>query len=166
MAGGDQHALEEALALSEIARSVTIATPIPALPAEDELARALDQADNLHVETGLKLQEILGEGGMVVGARFTDRNGEERVIESAGIFLYLRGDAPATDFLLGAVDLDEDGYIITDELMQTSVPGVFAAGDVRKKTVRQQCVAAAEGAIAALAAERFVRGGQLRWDRG
>ncbi len=75
VAGGDQHALEEALALSKIARSVTIAAPVPGLPAEDELARALDQADNLHVETGLKLQEILGEGGMVVGARFTDRNG-------------------------------------------------------------------------------------------
>ncbi|MBD3292661.1 MAG: hypothetical protein GF393_07025, partial [Armatimonadia bacterium] len=69
-------------------------------------------------------------------------------------------------FLMGSVDLDEEGYIITDETMATSFPGVFAAGDVRKKQFNQQVVAAAEGAIAALSADRFIRGGDIRSQRG
>ncbi len=62
---------------------------------------------------------------------------------------------------------DDEGFLQTDEMGQTSVPGVFAAGDVRSKQVRQMVVAAAEGAIAALAAERHVRqAAKVRWDRG
>ncbi len=110
---------------------------------------------------------IIGGGPAgYTAAIYTDRGGAERVIEAGGIFMYLRGNAPATEFLMGAVELDDEGYIITDELMQTSHPGVFAAGDVRSKQVRQQCVAAGEGAVAALCAERHVRGGEIRRDRG
>lgn len=167
VAGGDQHAAEEALALSRMARSVTLTAPTPRLDADERVVEELEQAANVRVYTGLKLQEILGSGGAVSGARYRDREGRDVVLEGVGIFLYLRGNAPATDFLMGALDLDEQGYIRTDELMQTSHAGVFAAGDVRSKVVRQQCVAAAEGAIAALSAERFVRGReQVRRDRG
>jgi thioredoxin reductase (NADPH) len=89
------------------------------------------------------------------------------VVEAPGIFLYLRGSAPATGFLSGPVEKDEQGYLVTDELMQTSVPGVYAAGDVRKKQVRQMVVACAEGCLAALAAERYLRRRPtMRWDRG
>ncbi len=164
--GGDEHACEEALALSQIASSVILTVPTPEFNADERVARELDLLDNVRVETGLRIREILGEGGVVTGARYQDREGNERVIEGAGVFMYLRGNAPATEFLLGAVDLDEKDYIITDEIMQTSFPGVFAAGDVRSKLVRQQCVAAGEGAVAALSAERFVRGGAVRRDRG
>ena len=165
VAGCDAHAAEEALALSEIASEVILAAPTPRLPFEDQLVGALEAADNVEVRTCLRLQEVLGEEA-VEGARFKDSSGEEVTIEATGIFMYLRGNAPATEFLMGSVDLDEDGYIITDEMMATSFPGVFAAGDVRKKQVNQQVVAAGEGAIAALAAERFIRGGDVRKQRG
>ncbi len=164
--GVDQHAAEEALALSEIASSVVLATPVPKLKVEERVVNALEAADNVRIETRLQLQEIVGDD-MVEGARFKGREGDETVIEASGVFMYLRGNSPATDFLMGSVDLDEEGYILTDEQMHTSVPGVFAAGDVRSKQVRQMCVAAGEGAVAALSAERFVRGGDwMRTDRG
>lgn len=165
VAGADPLAAEEALALSKIADRVILTMPNPSLDLEEGLAAALEAADNVEVRTGLRLQEILGDKA-VEGARYTDRSGEEQIVEGAGIFMYLRGNAPATEFLMGALDLDEKGYIITDEMMQTSFPGVFAAGDVRRKEVRQQVVAAGEGAIAALAAERFIRGGEVRAQRG
>jgi thioredoxin reductase (NADPH) len=165
--GADQHAFEEALALSEIARSVTVTAPTPRLNADEDVVAALEAAENVIVETGLKLQEIVGDGGVVTGARYRDRDGNERVIEAAGVFLYLRGNAPATEFLMGALELDEQGYIITDAQMATGHPGVFAAGDVRRKLGRQQVIAAGEGALAALSAERFIRGGErIRLDRG
>lgn len=166
VAGMDQHAAEEALALSAIASSVVLVAPVPRLDLDEGMPEALEAAGNVTVQTGLKLQEIVGEEA-VEGARFEARSGEEQLIEAGGIFMYLRGNAPATDFLMGAVDLDAEGYILTDEQMLTSMPGVFAAGDVRSKQVRQMCVAAGEGAVAALSAERFVRGGdQVRKDRG
>jgi thioredoxin reductase (NADPH) len=165
VAGADAHAAAEALALSEIASSVVLATPVADLDLDPGIADGLEAAGNITVETGLKLLEIVGDE-MVEGARFEGGSGDEEFIEAAGIFMYLRGNAPATDFLMGSVDLDEEEYIITDEMMQTSVPGVFAAGDVRKKQVNQQVVAAGEGAIAALSAERFVRGGDVRKQRG
>ena len=164
--GNDAQSVEEAIALSHIADSVTYVTALPEPKLPENLWDAIEHTDNLEVVSGLKLEEIVGDGA-VSGARFTDADKQDRVLEAAGVFLYLRGRAPATDFLLDAVALDEDGYIITDEMMRTSVAGVFAAGDVRKKEVRQMCVAAAEGAIAALAAERHIRrGGAIRLDRG
>ncbi|MFW5868802.1 MAG: FAD-dependent oxidoreductase [Armatimonadota bacterium] len=165
VAGCDAHAAEEALALSEIAAKVIVAAPTPSLPFDEDLVGALEAADNIEVRTCLRLREIMGEQA-VEGARFNDSDGNEVTVEATGIFMYLRGNAPATEFLMGSVDLDEEGYIITDEMMATSFPGVFAAGDVRKKQVNQQVVAAGEGAIAALAAERFIRGGEVRKQRG
>jgi len=165
VAGGDAHAAGEALALSNIASSVTITAPVSKLDLDEALTCALDAAENVEVCTGLRLQEIIGDEA-VDGARYKDSAGNERVIDATGIFMYLRGSAPATDFLMGALDLDETGYIITDEMMQTSFPGVFAAGDVRQKQVRQQIVAAGEGAVAALSAERFISGGEVHLQRG
>ncbi len=164
--GNDDQAIEEAVALTEIADEVTYVTARAELGIEGGLADVVAEADNLTTVTGLTLQEIIGDD-MVTGARFTDANKQVQVIDAGGVFLYLRGFAPATDFLLDAVDLDEKGYIITDEMMNTSIPGVFAAGDVRKKQVRQMCVAAGEGAVAALAAEKHVRGStRVKVDRG
>lgn len=163
--GCDAHAAEEALALSEIASSVVLAAPTPKLDLGERLMGALEAARNIETRNSLRLREIVGEQ-MVEGARFEDSSGEDVMIEASGVFMYLRGNSPATEFLMGSVDLDDKGYIITDDMMQTSFPGVFAAGDVRKKQVNQQVVAAGEGAVAALAAERFIRGGKVRKQRG
>jgi thioredoxin reductase (NADPH) len=164
--GEDEQAAEEALALTGIARQVTLVSPAARLAVPDDLQAALGARPNLRLETGLRLQEIVG-GECATGARFLGHGGEERLVEAPGIFLYLRGSAPATAFVSGPLAHDEQGYLVTDELMQTSVEGVYAAGDVRKKLVRQMGVACAEGCQAALAAERHLRRrASIRWDRG
>lgn len=165
--GQDDQAVEEALALSGVARSVCLAMPAPEPAIADHLREAVEAGESITVEAGLRLKEIVGSDEGVTGAVFSDRAGQERAIEAAGVFMYLRGAAPATEFLYGAVETDEKGFIITDEQCQTSVPGVFAAGDVRSKQARQMVIACGEGATAALAAERLIRGrAAVRQDRG
>jgi thioredoxin reductase (NADPH) len=154
--GEDEQAAEEALALAGIARSVCLVLSRDDLRLDWGLQEALASRENITIRPGLKLQEIVGEEA-VTGAVFRGPKGDEQVLEGAGVFVYLRGAAPATEFLGGALQADGRGFLVTDELMQTSVAGVFAAGDVRSKQVRQMVVACAEGATAALAAERLVR---------
>ncbi|NLO74704.1 MAG: FAD-dependent oxidoreductase [candidate division WS1 bacterium] len=164
--GEDEQAAEEALALSGLCRAVTLVTPTPRLVFAEDLQQALNGRENVIIETGLRLQEIVGNQA-VTGATFRDRDGAERVLEADGVFLYLRGRAPAIGFLQGTLETDESGYVLTNELCQTSHPRVFAAGDVRAKEVRQNITAAAEGCIAALAAERMIRRTEkIRYDRG
>lgn len=81
---------------------------------------------------------------------------EEEVWEVDGVFLYLGGMKPGTDFLKGAVMRDEEGYVSVDELLQTSADGVFAGGDARRTPIKQAVISAADGAIAALGAEQHV----------
>jgi thioredoxin reductase (NADPH) len=164
--GDDEQAAEEALTLAKIARSVCLVCPSEELRLEWNLQQALESCSNLRVEKGLRLERIVGEEG-VTGAEFVKPTGDESTLAGAGVFLYLRGTAPVTDFLNEALKTDEKGFILTDELLETSVAGVFAAGDVRSKQVRQMVVAAAEGASAALAAERHIKHTErVRWDRG
>jgi thioredoxin reductase (NADPH) len=164
--GGDAEAAEEALALSGVARFVTLAVPTPELDVDEQLQQALQARANVAVERGLRLEEIIGDA-LVTGAVFAARGGARRTLNADGIFMYLRGTGPAIDFLGGALATDGAGFIITDELCRTNIPGVFAAGDVRSKLVRQIVVAAAEGAIAALVAERLIRKSDtVRADRG
>jgi thioredoxin reductase (NADPH) len=84
------------------------------------------------------------------------QNGEEKTYPCDGIFVFM-GQKPGTEIFHELLALDEQGYIVTDKLMATSVPGVFAAGDVRQKKYRQITTAMADGTIAALEAERFIR---------
>jgi thioredoxin reductase (NADPH) len=164
--GQDDQAAEEALALAGVAARVCLAVPQPELAVHESLRDALQSRENVTVRCGLRLEQILGDD-CVTGARFKSREGSEVVLEANGVFLYLRGSAPVTDFLYGQLETDEKGFLKTDELCQTSIPGVFAAGDVRSKQVRQMVVACAEGCIAALAAERLIRGrAAVKLDRG
>jgi thioredoxin reductase (NADPH) len=82
--------------------------------------------------------------------------GEEQASAFNGIFVFM-GQRPGTEALRGIVALDEQGYIETDENMAASIPGVFAAGDVRRKKYRQITTAMADGTVAALEAERYIR---------
>ncbi|MEN6545207.1 MAG: FAD-dependent oxidoreductase [Armatimonadia bacterium] len=164
--GDDEHAAEEALTLAKIASSVHLVAAASKFRLDWNLQQALEACPNLRVSMGLKLESILGEES-VTGAAFAGEDGEKQVLPGTGVFLYLKGTAPATDFLGGALETDAEGFLLTDELYQTSVPGVFAAGDVRHKQVRQMVVAAAEGASAGLAADRYLRKAErVRWDRG
>jgi thioredoxin reductase (NADPH) len=81
--------------------------------------------------------------------------GEVREVACDGIFVSI-GRQPATEFLSGGLELDSVGYIVADETTKTSIPGVFAAGDVRTKALRQVVTAAADGAVAAHFAEEYI----------
>ena len=164
--GEDEQAAEEALALSGTSSAVTLVTPTTTLLFPEDLQQALQSRANVTIETGLRLQAIVGDTA-VTGASFQDHEGAARILSAPGVFLYLRGRAPATGFLQDVLTTDEKGYLITDELGQTSLPGVYAAGDVRSKDVRQTLTAAAEGCTCALAAEKMIRrSAKIRYDRG
>jgi thioredoxin reductase (NADPH) len=102
---------------------------------------------------GSVVREILGEQ-TVTGVRVRNvKTGETPVIEADGMFVYI-GMIPRMELFTGQVELDEAGYIVTDRRQHTSVPGVFAAGDVRDRRFRQIVIAAAGGARAAIEADR------------
>ena len=99
--------------------------------------------------------EVLGEQ-TVTGVRVRNvKTGETSVIEADGVFVYI-GMIPGTKLFVGQVEMDEQGYIITDQHQRTNVPGVFAAGDVQNPNFRQIVVAAGSGAVAAIQADRFL----------
>ncbi|HOY65111.1 MAG TPA: FAD-dependent oxidoreductase, partial [bacterium] len=88
--------------------------------------------------------------------------GEERDLPCSGVFIYV-GIKPATDFARGALELDENGFIVTDNEMRTSMDGVYAAGDARRPRNRQVVTACADGATAALTIERILNEQPDRW---
>ena len=94
--------------------------------------------------------------GSLTGVTVTDNDGIQRVVELDGLFVSI-GRSPATS-LFRELALDESGYIVADETTRTSLPGVFAVGDVRTKAVRQIVTATADGAAAAHFAEEYLMG--------
>lgn len=100
-----------------------------------------------------------------VGAVAVVEQGEEEKIEVDGVFLYLQGNLPITDFLNEQVQINEEGCLVVGENFETNVDGVFAVGDVLCKHVKQAAIAAAEGVEAAVAVDRYLSGReQLRPD--
>jgi thioredoxin reductase (NADPH) len=102
--------------------------------------------------------EILGED-RVRGIKINNlKDGKTEEVSASGIFMYV-GIRPNTDFLKnGGVNLDDNGFIITDEQMRTSVKGIFACGDVRKNTLKQVITACGEGALAANSCWQYLEG--------
>ncbi|NPV90481.1 MAG: FAD-dependent oxidoreductase [Firmicutes bacterium] len=155
--GSGDAAVEEALYLTRFATRVSIAVVheegrVDANPSAFEKALGNKKIEWLW---NSRVVEIVGEGS-VSGVKLKNlRNGEEYRHQTDGVFVFI-GITPHTDILRGMIELDRAGYIITDERMQTSRPGVFAAGDARAKYLRQVVTAVADGAIAAVAAEQYL----------
>jgi len=161
--GDNDEAVEEALTLTRFATRVHFLSPTRDLRASPDLAGELTAHPNVVYRSATRVEEILGQD-RVEGVRITSAEGTE-VLPVAGVFLYLQGNVPITDFLEGQLPLGEGGCLLVDENFQTAVPGVFAVGDVLCRHLKQAVVAAAEGAIAAMAADRYLRGRpQLRPD--
>ena len=96
------------------------------------------------------------EEGKVSGVLLRDNlTGEESVVQAQGVFVSI-GRKPASALVAGQVELDESGYIVADESTRTSIPGVFAVGDVRRKALRQIVTAVADGAVAAHYADEYL----------
>jgi len=159
--GGGDAAVEEAMYLTKFARKVTI------IHRRNELRAAKSIQDKAFANPKIDfmwdtvVEEIKGDGiveSMVVRNVKTGELTEVFADEddgTFGIFVFI-GFKPNTEVFKGHVEMDEKGYILTDPDMHTSVPGVFAAGDIRHKSLRQVVTACADGAIAAVQAGKYI----------
>ena len=159
--GGGNAACEEALFLSDIARSVTIVLRRDRFRAPDGVVKKVLAKDNISVRYQTSIIELSGEA-MPTTISFKDNATGETYAESFdpgsfGIFVFT-GTQPHTELIDHLVDLASDGGILTDESMATRTPGLFAAGDIRSKRLRQVVTAVSDGAIAATSAYAFLRG--------
>ncbi len=153
--GGGDSALDEGLYLTRFAKEVIIVHRRDQLRAGPILQERAFANDKIRFVWDTVVEEILGDTG-VTGARVRNvKTDEQEVIPCDGVFLYV-GTVPNTALFKGQLALDDDGYIVTDKRQRTSVPGVFAAGDVQDPWFRQVVIAAGAGAAAAIEAERWL----------
>ena len=155
MVGGGNSALQEALLLSEVCKSVTVVQNLPFFTGEKTLADALVAKENVKVLFSTLLVGYLQQDGQLTGVRVRTESGEEREISADGVFLAV-GLVPENEAFAEIAALDERGYFDADETCKTAVPGVFVAGDCRRKSVRQVTTAACDGTIAATAAAEYL----------
>ena len=150
--GGGNSGVEAAIDLAGLVEHVTLLEFAPELRADAVLQRKLNSLSNVTVITQAQTTEITGDGKKVNGLKYKDRqSGEEHLIELEGVFVQI-GLVPNTEWLKGTLALSKHGEIEVDARGQTSVPGVFAAGDVTTVPYKQIIIAAGEGAKAALSA--------------
>lgn len=157
VAGSSDEAVEEALYLADIVRQVYLLCPTPQLRASDALIKELDTRQNIILVQGAALKEIYGNN-QVEGVRYFVRGEGEKDLKVSGAFLYLQGGVPITDFLSGQLELSPDGCLRVDHEYQTSIPGIFAVGDVLCAHIKQAVIAAADGAIAGIAIQKYLSG--------
>ncbi len=155
--GATDEAAEEALVVARLARRVHFLLPVESLRAPAELAAQVEANPAIEIHRSTVIEEIIGTE-RVEGLRIRSRGGAPIVLPVDGVFLYLQGARPIVDFLGGQADLSPEGCLLVDEYLQTTIPGVFAAGDVLCKHLKQAVIAAAEGAKAAVAADRYLSG--------
>ncbi|MGL5221409.1 MAG: FAD-dependent oxidoreductase, partial [Plesiomonas shigelloides] len=150
--GGGNSGIEAAIDLANIVEHVTVLEFDSKLRADDVLQRKAASMGNIKIITQAMTTEVTGDGTRVNGLNYTDRaTGESHHIALAGIFVQI-GLVPNAEWLKGTVDLTPRGEIIVDERGQTSVPGVFAAGDVTNSPYKQIIIAMGSGANASLGA--------------
>jgi alkyl hydroperoxide reductase subunit F len=150
--GGGNSGVEAAIDLAGIVAHVTLLEFDVQLRADAVLQRKLHSLPNVTVITSAQTTEVTGNGEKVNGLRYKDRNTDElRSVELEGIFVQI-GLLPNTDWLKGTIELSPRGEIIVDNRGETSIPGIFAAGDVTTVPYKQIVIAVGEGAKASLSA--------------
>ena len=155
--GGGDTALEDALYLSRLARRVFLIHRRDQLRAQKVLQERALNNDTIEIIWNTVPKAIKGEGMEKTLLLENAKDATKRELAVSGVFIAV-GQNPNTDFLRGVVELDDKGYIITDPNCATSVPGIFAAGDVRQKGLRQVSTAVGDGALAVTAVEKYIEG--------
>ena len=154
--GGGDSAVADVVYLSRVVQSVHLVHRREALRASPWYARQLEGIGNLVTHWNCVVSDVLQEEGRVSGVQLNNvLTGETSTIRAQGVFVAI-GTRPDTKWLSGIVELDESGYLVADEGGTTSVPGLFAAGDVRTTPLRQVVTAVSDGALAAEAAASFL----------
>ncbi|MEW4413145.1 thioredoxin-disulfide reductase [Clostridium sp. AN503] len=154
---GDQ-AIEEGMYITKFASRVTVVVlhDEGILDCNKQAAEKALAHPKMNFIWNSVLDEILGDGNEVTGVRIkNEKTGELSDFTCQGVFFFV-GMVPETEFVKGQIELDNKGWIHTNEMMETSVEGVYAVGDVREKYLRQVATAVSDGAIAATAAERYI----------
>ena len=155
--GGGNSAVEESLFLTQFASKVTIVSRYDQLKAEAAIVEEALHHPKIEVIWHSEPRAFTGEASLQA-VRLEDlRTGAISEHPTDGVFVFI-GHHPRTDLVQGLVPVDERGYVVTGEDMSTPVPGLYVAGDVRAKPFRQITTAVADGTIAALAAQRYVKG--------
>lgn len=155
--GGGNTAAADILLLSRVASKVFVVHRRDTMRASKTYHETLMKAENVEFCWDSQVTGILSDD-KVTGVRIKNINtGDERKLSCDGIFVAI-GRKPASELAAGQLDLDERGYVITDESTKTNIPGVFAAGDVRTKVLRQVITAASDGAMAAHYTEEYLAG--------
>lgn len=152
--GDSEEAVKEADLLTRFAGKVYLVSPSRNI--ESDRLNEVRSKENFELLPGFIVSSI--EGNEVVESiRLKElESGDEGELPVDGVFVYLHGSRPVVDFLNFAVDLSDEECIITNRMMETNIPGVFAAGDVTCTEVRQVVIAAANGCVAALSADKYV----------
>ena len=155
--GGGNSAAADAMLLSRIAKKVILVHRRDTLRATKIYHQPLMQAENLEFRWNSIVTQLLHEDN-VTGVKLKNVNtGEETTVPCDGLFISV-GRKPATELVQGQLELDRSGYVVADETTKTSLPGVYAVGDVRTKPLRQVVTAVADGATAVHMAEEYLAG--------
>ena len=154
--GGGNSALQEAILLSDLAKKVYVIQNLDYLTGEQKLQEQLRSKENVEIICGTVLSGYKSNGSDIVGVTVKSENdGAESEISLDGVFLAV-GLVPQNDCFADIIELDERGYALADETCKTKSKGIFTAGDCRTKRIRQVATAAADGAVAALAACDYI----------
>lgn len=155
--GGGDSAVEEAIYLTKFATKVTIIHRRDQLRAQKILQDRAFKNEKIHFIWNSSIEEIYGDN-RVQGVRIKNKEtGEITDFPTNGAFIYV-GNEPLTSAVQNLGITNEAGYILTNENMETKIPGIFAAGDVREKNLRQIVTATGDGSIAAMAAQHYIEG--------
>lgn len=155
--GGGDSAMEETLALYKFASKIYLIHRRDQFKASKIMQdRVLKLKDKVQIILNTTVTEVLGDGKFVTGVKIKNLvTDKEDTIKCDGMFLAV-GHIPNTIIFKGKINLDDEGYIITDKLMRTNVPGVFAAGDVQDRIFKQAVTSAGTGCQTAIEAERYI----------
>ncbi len=154
VAGRTGEAVEEAKVLSRFAGKVYLLCPASTFNASPDLVGSLSNLPNIEVLYDKRIRSINGNATV----ESLSISGEDTEIDVDGVFLYLTGSSPVIDYAGGQLELCEPGCLRVDKDFSTSVPGVFAAGDVLCKEIKQAIIVASEGCLAALHVDKYLRG--------
>lgn len=154
--GGGDAALEDAIFLARMCEKVYVVHRRDKLRGAKRLQERLQALENIEFVWNSETAAIEGNGQVEALRLRQTKTGEEKRLDVDGVFIAV-GIAPESELYAGQLELDEQGYIRADESGQTSVPGVFAAGDVRTKALRQILTAASDGANCVASAERYLQ---------
>ena len=155
VAGGGNTAFEDALFLAERCRSVTLIHRRKTFRAEQALVEQAARQENLAILTDTVITDLHADNGELEHLLLKNANGRETRLPVSGLFVAF-GRVPDTEMAAALAERDQEGYLLTNDRMETAAPGFFAAGDCRHKQVRQLTTAVSDGTLAAVSACRWL----------